>query len=860
MEDAPPADRPQPEVETAASAPVEGSLAPALAVLRAVLGDLVPSGPLGPETVPASVLALPIKLAIDGLIQHAKVCNNLGCPHVPPPLRPYRRMRPEAVRSARDHVHKVLWAHPDHELVVSVREQILKKHDQVAKEISTGNLLVGDRLREVLDELGTNGPRVLAAVLWALDFKGPDAEALFRSIAPLVQDGTSRRTDPVVAQDERQVESLEARLRSAVREMKEAKRITDRALHDLQLKQQKLEKSRQELEEAQRKQRETAAELDRVQEACRVADATIRSLERDGERAAKANADVRRDLKQAQKEQRALDSERSELAGQVAAERRAVERLRLELASIPRGPDAVMAFLRTEEQRIQLERSITSGGDKIRAEREWTAYGKIERAFLDAHEQYRQPAPEKLRKKSSLRLVALGGSGEVGRSCYLVELGKHRILVDCGIKPNATEDLHPAIDRLEHLDALVLTHAHTDHIGWVPALIHKFGEIEIYCSEGTAALLPVMLEDGYGHYVRRKLAQRELAQRIHNSEAVEDAYEEKDVLDVSRFAIKCDFDEEEGLPFGDISIRFFRAGHILGAASVLIEDKSGRRIFMSGDFSSFQQLTVPAARWPDDPEEIDLLVLESTYGNRNHPPQQESRRDLLSFVREITEVRKGSVILASFGLGRAQELLKLIGTARLQGELSPSVPVHVDGMIRRINPIYRRLAQFEFPPEAFNEVSGEAERREIAHRAQDIPSIIVTTSGMLTGGPVVEYAQRLLPDARHRIVLTGFQDEGAPSKGLLTDLMGFGRSARMVRVRGEDGELVEFEAAMPAKEVKLSSHADQAGLMDYAGRLRPKHIALVHGDHDAQEVLRSCLLTIHPRSEITCGPPELDVT
>ncbi len=281
-----------------------------------------------------------------------------------------------------------------------------------------------------------------------------------------------------------------------------------------------------------------------------------------------------------------------------------------------------------------------------------------------------QPAPVKIRKKTSLRLVALGGSGEVGRSCYLVELGKYRILVDCGIKPSATEDLHPEIDRLEHIDALILTHAHTDHIGWVPALIHKFGEIDIYCSEGTAALLPVMFEDGYSHYVRRKLAQRELAQRIHNAEVVEDEYDEKDMCDASRFAIRCDFDEVEALPFGDISIRLFRAGHILGAASVLVEDQSGRRIFLSGDFSSFQQLTIPAARWPDDLGEIDLLVLESTYGKRNHPPLPESRRELISFVREITEVRKGSVILASFGLGRAQELLKLIGTARLQGELS----------------------------------------------------------------------------------------------------------------------------------------------------------------------------------------------
>jgi Cft2 family RNA processing exonuclease len=768
-------------------------------------------------------------------------------------------MRPEAIRKARDEVHRILWTDPDHELVRWVREAILVKHQEVADEISSGNLLKGDRLGELLHELGTDGARLLAAVLWASEFDGPDAEELFRSLVPLAEDGASRGAGTAAGADDGQLKLLKAELRIARKELKQSTRAAEQAERALRLKERALARSRRELDEAQEKYRHAAEELGDVQARAREADTALRNLERDGQKAAKVNADLRRDLRRLQQAQSDLEIERSELARKLAAERRELERLKLALAGLPRGADAAWAFLRDEEDRIQADRVILAGGAKAAADKAWTAHRKLEGAFLDAYPSYREPPPVKVRRKTPLRLVTLGGSGEVGRSCYLVELGKHRILVDCGIKPSATEDLHPDIQRLDRIDALVLTHAHTDHIGWVPALVRKFGEFDIYCSDGTAALLPVMLEDIRGHYVRKMAARHKRAQYVQNAEIVEDEYEDEDVRDVPNLAIKCEFDEEEPLPFGDGSLRFYRAGHILGAASVLIEDQSGRRIFFSGDFSSFPQLTVPAASWPEDLEEIDLLVLESTYGGREpHPPLEQSRRELISFIRENIEGREGSVILASFALGRAQELLSLIAAARQSGELPASVPVHIDGMIKKINPIYRRLADFDISPDASNEVIGETERQEVALGAQKIPSIIVTTSGMLTGGPVVEYARRLLPDPRHRIVLTGYQDEGAPSRNLREIVRSRG-GPRIVEVTDEDGELVQFEAALPAKEVRLSSHADQPGLLEYARRLRPRHIALVHGEPRAQEELRSRLLQIHPGAEISCGPSDMAV-
>jgi len=321
---------------------------------------------------------------------------------------------------------------------------------------------------------------------------------------------------------------------------------------------------------------------------------------------------------------------------------------------------------------------------------------------------------------------------------------------------------------------------------------------------------------------------------------------------VPSLVIKCLFNQEEGLPFGDASLTFYPAGHILGAASVLLRDTSGRRIFFSGDFASFSQLTVGAADWPDEIGDVDLLVLESTYGGKEpHRPLEVNRNELVSFVRRTVE-EQGSTILASFGLGRAQELIKLVVTSMNAGDL-PKVPVYVDGMIKRINPIYRKLASFDLPATAINEVTGDTERQEVAMSAQTHPSIIITTSGMLTGGPVLHYARHLLPDARHRIVLTGYQDEGAPSRVLRDVEMG----RRIVTYQDERGDEVKFEAAMPAKQVGLSAHADELGLVQYASKLRPRQIALVHGESQGQQRLRQKLLKIHRGSDVLCGPADL---
>ena len=823
------------------------------ALIRA-LSQYAPSdAPLCADNVPAAVLALPIDLLIEELIRHVKKFRDPHWNTMPMSLRRFRHMRADTLRKKRSEIHSVLWAEPDHHLVNSVREKILSQHADLAAELSSGELFSAETLAERLSDLGPNGTRIMAAVLWASGLKGA-SEELFRILVPFVHDASvSSRATGRPSRTAPEQSPLKSKLRKEQKAHRQKKQRVEELERVLQSKERKIEDMKSELETVQTLNKKTVEQRNALQQSIADAHQQYKEAEQRATKATKVNTTLRRDITQVRDNQKELEVTRSALAGSLAAKNTEVEHLKQRIASIPLGLDAVWQWLCNENERISTNRFIAAGADRQRADHDWTIHRKLQKQFLDAHPEYQQSRPVVLMPKSELRLTTFGGAAEIGKSCYLIELANNRVLVDCGIKPSDSEDLHPDLENLGRVDALLLTHAHTDHIGWVPALVNLYPDLDIYCSEETAALLPVMLDDCNRHYVRKMTILRERAQYMADADVMPDAYERADVHRVSDLARSCIFGQE--VIIGNLQIRFYKAGHILGASSILIEDQSGRQVFISGDFSSFPQLTVSEAIWPQELQEIDLLVLESTYGKTDHQPLDDSRAELVSFVRNT--INDGSVILASFGLGRAQELLTLLSDAMDNEDLPRDVPVYIDGMIRRINPIYAKFSNFS-TAENFYEVSGDAERKEVASITQHRPSIIVTTSGMLAGGPIVEYARCLLPDPRHRIVLTGYQDEGAPSNAL-RGLTKFGKHARKVRVHGEDGKVIEFEAAMHAKTVGLSAHADQSGLIKYAQSLKPRHVVLVHGEPEAQTCLRRKLLRVCPGTQVRCGPSEYQV-
>jgi Cft2 family RNA processing exonuclease len=327
---------------------------------------------------------------------------------------------------------------------------------------------------------------------------------------------------------------------------------------------------------------------------------------------------------------------------------------------------------------------------------------------------------------------------------------------------------------------------------------------------------------------------REERNAAHNPEAtaVIEQYTRDDLYDVKTRLHALRYDEPFDIPGTAVRVTLFPAGHILGAASILLEG-GGRRVVLSGDISSEYQATTPPANPPRDLPDVDLLVLESTYGGRTRPPGV-AQSELVEFVRRATE--NGTAILPCFALGRGQEVLELLLAARERGDLDSSIAIWVDGLIRRILPIY--VERNRVRASGYHMV-GPGERGFAIADCQRPGSraIVVTTSGMLTGGPVIEWAQALLADPRHRLALLGYQDEESGGGRLGRQLRGRARPPYDLPLRDEEGEEVRLRISGPLQEISLSAHADQDGLVEFAEAIRARQIALVHGDPDAQAAL-----------------------
>jgi len=772
-------------------------------------------------------------------------------------LKAYRHFKSGSA-IPRSKIAQVLWSDSDHPFVQKLRDSVRTAHPALSLALQADGTAVADRVLACVEKYGEAALPTLAAVLWATGLAAPGGEAAFRLLIAIdrwkgVQQGSEpvQRAENGVGQAGSEVKGLKRDLAQANRARADAERraVTLDAL---------LHKSQEDATEIRIAVVDAKGREKQLQELLRNERALVKEL-REAKTTLNALAERRlTDLQERQQQQRRLEAERSDLALQLATAKLERDQLKRQAEGIPQGAAAAWQFLQAEQSRLSDARLLELGSARQATEDVLGRLRRLERAFLDEFPELRRPRRTKPITKSRVKLVALGGSAEVGKSCYYLEWGDHRLMVDCGIKPGSRlEDEAPLLERVEGLDAVILTHAHADHVGWVPALLNRFPHLPVYCSEATAALLPVVLEDGFKHYQGKLRRQRELALHLRNANPVRPGYTEEDLGRVRGATFACQFGAKVELPAHGMTVRFFRAGHVVGAASVLLEDESGRRIFFSGDFASFDQRTILAADWSQVPRELDLLVMESTYGDRRHDSRRQSTEDLITFASQTLQ-RDGTLLLPSFALGRAQELLSLLVEAKARGEIPP-VPIYVDGLIQKINPIYKQHARFPYQhPNDFYEVLDSSERHDLTVESQANPAIIVTTSGMLYGGPILYYAPALLPNPRHRIGLTGFQDEGAPSQALRA-ITEQGKKSRKVQLFGDAGEPIVFEAGMPAREFALSAHADQPGLVEYAAQLDPTHIALVHGEAHAQKALRTELLNRHPRANIVCGPEEFQL-
>jgi metallo-beta-lactamase family protein len=436
-------------------------------------------------------------------------------------------------------------------------------------------------------------------------------------------------------------------------------------------------------------------------------------------------------------------------------------------------------------------------------------------------------------------LTFWGGVGTVTGSKYLVESGGARVLVDCGLfqglrelRERNWED--PPFDP-KGLDAVVITHAHVDHTGYLPRVVALGFKGPVYCSRGTAELLKLLLPDS------ARLQEEEADYRNrHNLTRHEPAlplYTEED----ARAALKLiQVRPNTGEPLevaAGVRASFRVAGHILGSSLVLLElegagaDAKGRRVLFSGDLGHYHQ---PIIRDPVEPPACDYLLVESTYGDRLH--SSEDPKGALARVINEAVARGGPLLIPAFAVGRTQELLYYIRELEDERRI-PVLPVRVDSpMAAAATQIYQRnrdeqdeeytslLARHVHPLRTHSMLT--ASTREESKRLNDEEGtrVIITASGMMTGGRVLHHARRILPDASATVLFVGFQAAGTTGRRVL-------EGEREVRIMKETVPVRCHVESIGG----LSAHADWKEVLHWLEPLKqaPRRTFLTHGEPES---------------------------
>lgn len=428
-----------------------------------------------------------------------------------------------------------------------------------------------------------------------------------------------------------------------------------------------------------------------------------------------------------------------------------------------------------------------------------------------------------------MRLTFLGATGTVTGSKYLLEAEGERLLVDCGlyqgVKQLRLRNWKPLPVEPEAITAVLLTHAHLDHSGFLPALVRDGFGGRVYCTPPTRDLCKILLPDA-GHIQEEdaRYANRRRSSKHHPALPL---YTEAEAEAAAETLSPVPF--ETWSEIGGFRFRFRPAGHILGAASIEVEH-GGRRVLFSGDLGRSEDLLMHPPAPPGDP---DWIVIESTYGDRLH-----SRADPIETLAEVltrTVDRGGILLIPSFAVGRAQTLLYCFHEILRRG-LGPRVPVFVNSpMATDVTSLFRRSCAYHRLPEelctAVCDVAQYTRTPEESKRltARRNPAVIISASGMATGGRVLHHLRALAPESRNTILFPGFQAPGTRGDAIV-------HGAATVKIYGEQ---VAIEAEVEQLDF-FSAHADQAGLLGWlrACDSTPTRVFVTHGETVPADTLR----------------------
>jgi uncharacterized protein len=438
------------------------------------------------------------------------------------------------------------------------------------------------------------------------------------------------------------------------------------------------------------------------------------------------------------------------------------------------------------------------------------------------------------RSKEEISLFCLGGVKQVGRSCFMVITSESKIMLDCGINPGDISGLsaYPRIDwfnfDLDEIDAVVLSHAHIDHQGFLPTLFKYGYKGPVYCTEPTLPLMALLQHDSV---------------KIARNNGSYLPYEARDVNEVIRHCIT--------LPYGkptdvspDVTITLNNAGHIMGSATVHINISGVHNILYSGDYkyARTQLLDSAVSIYP----RVETLITESTYGNSTDimPDQSTVYRTFTESVNQ-TLSGGGKVLIPVPAVGRAQEIMLVIDREMREGRLIEA-PIFIEGMISEASAIHMSYAHYlgydvrksvsqgvnPFQSEYFTAVNGYGRRDEVLN--DENPSIIMATSGMLEGGPSVEYFKEIAPNSLNKIMFVSYQINGTLGRRVIDGRI---TEASML---DEKGKLKVIPVRCSTQKIDgFSGHSDFNQILSFVSRVRPKRVLVNHGEKSKSENVAS---------------------
>lgn len=443
-----------------------------------------------------------------------------------------------------------------------------------------------------------------------------------------------------------------------------------------------------------------------------------------------------------------------------------------------------------------------------------------------------------------MRITFHGAAGEVTGSRHLLEFNGWTVLLDCGMFQGPRAESRRKNEKFgfrpSDVDAVILSHAHIDHSGMLPRLYRQGFRGVLYCTPATADMAAIMLKDSAkiqiedAKYLKRKLR--------NGHPAVDPLYEFDDVSGLMKLIEEVDYHEWFEIT-ADFRFRFLNSGHILGAAIVEIdveEDGAWKRVTFSGDLG---RRNLPLLRDPETIERCDVLICESTYGNRVHPPIADLKEELLSVFRKAYE-RKGKVIIPAFSLGRTQQLVYYLNELYNEGRL-PRMPVVVDSpLATRLTDVYRKHADqmdaevqatlkadedpFDFPLLHYT----QSQQESIALNRAEGPFAVISASGMCENGRVVHHLKHSVSDEKNIILIMGFQARHTLGRRLVDRLPEVRIFDRRIPLKAE---VIRLEG--------LSAHADVEEFRWWFEELSAAggvgQLFLVHGEEEAATALAS---------------------